>query len=654
MKEHNNIVIQALNDYLKVDKPGYGILVKGDWGCGKSFIMKRWMKIIEDELSEKEEDAEEDAVKLRPIYVSLNGISSVNQIDEALKKAISPFLHGKFMKGLGKALKLATSVALRVNVDLNGDNQPEQMVCTIDPKSLLEFDTTNVKGERILIFDDIERAKLPVDEVLGYINYYVEHVGCHVIMIGDVKKEKDEDSYKLIKEKTIGHEYTIVPETEEALEFFINEIDKEDSLGLSEKKQLISYCFMVSGVSNLRILRQSLYDYKMYVSHLPKDVTNTEEYENIKDCLLANFITVYAEFKSGNPVMENYNKQLEDESLHIATAIHTNKKPLKATPALDIQSKYKKAGLMETNRVFKQGYIECVINYLLEGETNPDFLRREIKHDRGTPWDKLGNYRVLNNKEFQKCLNNTASHLENGDFDNIDTMLYATCNMLTVIKRGTTHKYKIDQVIEWCTKHINEKYFLECKTQNDLYSLKNHAYQCMGYYQGESIAKECEELRKRIDEAFKKNVLNVKNSLTLILESLNDENVMNLLSIYEGATPDHSVSYSMSPIFSQVEPAKFVAAFVKLNNKSKFEVILFVKHHYHDAFYASNAIDFVCYYEEDMNCLPEIVKLLKDAAANKCLVDKENILYLAETLTQNCETIQALVSERNKAKDSNS
>ena len=47
MKEHNNIIIQALNDYLKIDNPGYGILIKGDWGCGKSFFVKQWKKSLE-------------------------------------------------------------------------------------------------------------------------------------------------------------------------------------------------------------------------------------------------------------------------------------------------------------------------------------------------------------------------------------------------------------------------------------------------------------------------------------------------------------------------------------------------------------------------------------------------------------------------------
>ncbi len=37
MTKHNEEVLKSLNDYLKVRKPGYAILIKGSWGCGKTY-----------------------------------------------------------------------------------------------------------------------------------------------------------------------------------------------------------------------------------------------------------------------------------------------------------------------------------------------------------------------------------------------------------------------------------------------------------------------------------------------------------------------------------------------------------------------------------------------------------------------------------------
>ena len=649
MKEHNKIILQALNDYLKIDKPGFGILIKGDWGCGKTFVIEQWKKGLKDGTLKDGTDNDDEIIKLEPIYVSLNGISSVNQIDEALNRVISPFWQGKFMKGMGKALKIVASAALRVNVNLMGDESPEQLVYTIDPRTLLELDSTKVKGHKILIFDDIERAGLPVKEVLGYINYYVEHVGCHVIMIGDVKKEKDEESFKIIKEKTIGHEYRIEPETEEALAVFVKEVDKDGKLGLAELKNLISYCFNVSGVSNLRILRQSLYDYKVYVSHLNKEVTEAEEFKDIRIYLLANFIIVYSEYKSGKFLMESFNDCLVAENCAITAAHHSNGEAPKETPAIDIQSKYDKAGLPQSHRVLNKGYVECVMNYLLEGEINIEFLQGEVKRDRSYPWERLSSYSILNNTEFKECLDQTATSLQRGDFDTLDVMLMAACSIMTVIKRELTNKYTIEKVLGWCTKYIEEKYFPSCKTLDELYSMRTHAHQCMHYYQGESITEEGKELNKRIEEAFERFMPKVDNKLTCILNLLSDENIKDLYGVYAGAIPDHSVTYSMHPILSQVDPVRFVNGYVKLSNYSKTELAQFLQYHYHQAFRPSNAKEFVHYYEDDLKKLPEIVGLLKEAAKHKRLVDKENILRLVDILTESEQTIKTLVTERDKS-----
>ena len=334
MNSHNEIIKQALNDYLQIDSPGYGVLIKGDWGCGKSFFIKQWKKSLEG----GDVDNDEEYVNLKPIYVSLNGVTNTGQIDEAIKREISPILHGKFMKGVGKAMKFAASIALRFNVDAVGDTSPEQMVCTIDPKMLLECDPTKVRGKRILIFDDMERAMMPIEETLGYINYFIEQVGCSVIIVGDDKNIEEQADYKRIKEKTIGHEYRIETETEEALSVFIDEIDHDGKLGLKDLTLSVTFCFQVSRVRNLRILRQSLFDYRLYVSHLSREIIDSKEFGDIRVYLLLNFIAVYAEYKSGKVMMERFQEQLAHETV---SRMSDNDKP-SPQEAMNLMSKYEK------------------------------------------------------------------------------------------------------------------------------------------------------------------------------------------------------------------------------------------------------------------------------------------------------------------------
>ena len=587
-------------------------------------------------------DNDEEYVNLKPIYVSLNGVTNTGQIDEAIKREISPILHGKFMKGVGKAMKFAASIALRFNVDAVGDASPEQMVCTIDPKMLLECDPTKVRGKRILIFDDMERAMMPIEETLGYINYFIEQVGCSVIIVGDDKNIEEQADYKRIKEKTIGHEYRIETETEEALSVFIDEIDHNGKLGLKDLTLLVTFCFQVSRVRNLRILRQSLFDYRLYVSHLNREITDSKEFGDIRVYLLLNFIAVYAEYKSGKVMMERFHEQLAHETV---SRMSDNDKP-SPQEAMNLMSKYEKSGLTESHRVLGQGYVACVMAYLLEGRINEEFLLQEVKRDRSTPWEKLSQYMSLSDEDFKKCLGETAGYLESGAFDQIDYLLMATCSMLSVIREGMTHNYTTGAVIGWCLKAINERFFPSCRTLDELYRQKNHAHRCLSYYQSENIMEDIKTLGKGIKEAFQSIASGKHDTLTEILNSLSDEKVEQIVPIYMHAVPDQSVTYSSHAIFAQVDPEKFVRGFTGLSNEAKVKFIQFVKHHYHQAFAASNADEFVHYYVDDLNKLPEIIHRLKDAASETSLVSKKNIEVLADTLSESATTINELLSRK--------
>ena len=74
--------------------------------------------------------------------------------------------------------------------------------------------------------------------------------------------------------------------------------------------------------------------------------------------------------------------------------------------------------------------------------------------------------------------------------------------------------------------------------------------------------------------------------------------------------------------------------------------IQFVKHHYHQAFAASNADEFVHYYVDDLNKLPEIIHRLNDAASETSLVSKKNIEVLADALSESATTITELLSRK--------
>jgi len=649
MIKHNKEVWECLNDYLKVSKPGYAVLIKGAWGCGKTYFIKRWL----DSLSDNNADNDNDVI-IKPIYVSLYGISSTNQIDEEIKRIISPILHSKAMKKVGKMLKVAISAAIRYNIDLNDNDDDDgdmKMKCTIDPKALLGSKDPHLKGNRLIVFDDLERSNMNIQEVLGYINYYVEHIGCNVVIAGDDTKLKVLNEYKSIKEKTIGREFLIDPDVDSAVENFTND---EHALGkdyLIEHKNVIIDCFNASGTNNLRLLKQSLNDFSLMINRIPKPLKERTGYVRIKSRLLANFVAVYAEEKGQEIGMDNYSEQLgEDIANQIAIDFIGHEDP-SSREMIKKHNKYKIAGLTEKYNALAPDYVDCVLAYLRTGKIKLAFLTNELQKDENKPWDILENYMSLENDVLTKNVDLNVGYLENGDFKSVDQMLRSATVMLRLIHWGLCPKYNTDKVICWCTKIMKEKFYGKCKTQNELHNVRNHVLTCMNYNTMGNSLKEYEGFMTAIDDIFKEKKDNLKNDLTVILESLCDDSLDDLYRIYGGPTPDHSTNYSNSAIFAKVEPKKFVMSFVALKNESKSKVVSFIVSHYSEALNIQNLEDMVHHYIDDLKTLPSIITLLEHEAENCQLVDKLNISRLKNNLEKSVEKINMANTDRQKRMD---
>lgn len=83
--------------------------------------------------------------------------------------------------------KAASKIALKYDID--GDGKDEGSVtCDLDSILLLKEENSEIKGNKILIFDDLERCDVKLETLLGYINYFSEHCKCKVIIIGDENK----------------------------------------------------------------------------------------------------------------------------------------------------------------------------------------------------------------------------------------------------------------------------------------------------------------------------------------------------------------------------------------------------------------------------------------------------------------------------------
>lgn len=173
-------------------------------------------------ITEWDEDtiSDNEGIVLKPIYISLNGVSKIESVNKLIKEALNPFLYSKGVEAVKNIFKGVVKASVKVDLDSLTDNEDKYSLSfDINPFSLLSTNNTEIKGKKVLIFDDIERCKIDIDELFGYINNFVEHLTCKVILIGDEEKikslyEAESDikskiQYKDFKEKLIGQTFLI-------------------------------------------------------------------------------------------------------------------------------------------------------------------------------------------------------------------------------------------------------------------------------------------------------------------------------------------------------------------------------------------------------------------------------------------------------------
>jgi DNA polymerase III delta prime subunit len=276
--DRNRHIREYLHYYVKLPQPPhYAVLINGPWGIGKTFVVRKILK----------EQFKDDPTGYT--YVTLYGLTSTEEIDIALLEAHFPAW--RLVKAAGR---VTDSLLKKLGLDLNAD---------IKPADILRKDK-----ERLYVFDDLERCSMSIDQVLGYINGFVEHNDCRVVIVANEKEIKD-PAYANKREKLIGKVLQVQPVTEEALDDFISKLKTKAARELlTSRKSEILAIYDQSGFNNLRILQQSLWDFERLVKVIDPS------YLDLKDAitaLLQLFLALSFEFKSGTIMEDDLSDRLD-------------------------------------------------------------------------------------------------------------------------------------------------------------------------------------------------------------------------------------------------------------------------------------------------------------------------------------------------------
>jgi hypothetical protein len=408
----NKHIEEYLDYYIGLETPpAYAILLRGKWGSGKSWFIKDFIK----------KRIQEDY-----IYVSLYGVTSYTEIEDAFFQQLHPILASKGMKLAGKIIKGLIKTTIKVDLDHDGkdDGQINSSIPDINlPNFLKNIDS------KILIFDDLERCSIEISNIMGYINQFVENNGLKVIVLANedeiIKSDKNNSttdgskSYLSIKEKLIGRSFDVSTDFEAALEDFIIQIPSETSREfINKKKYLLEELFFLAGYNNLRHLRQTIFDFGRFYDIIPEKAQTKKD---LMEHVLNLFFSISFELKKGKITEEDlrflfyptYNKLNKTEEKSITQLIRDK------YPIFSLYSHPIEIDLWIS--LFKYGTVEK--ESLKTSILSSNYFKEEMKPE----WIKLWYFYDLNDDEFDEVFKRIYQEIENNKVEDKYELLQIIC-----------------------------------------------------------------------------------------------------------------------------------------------------------------------------------------------------------------------------------
>lgn len=475
----NNEILGILNEYEKNPKKRYAILIDGDWGSGKTYFIKnQYIKGDKNKL-----------------YISLYGVKNKEEINSKIYYSIlgNVIKDNKHKKAIEKAIEKAKKVSKEVGKFAKPVTLSVKNIFNIDLTGLEKVDVSSVISlfkdikEYILVFDDLERCDIPINEVLGYINEYVEHKGAKVIIVAneneinklnyddnyelkvisclnDKIKFEDEEKrgketekvtinklksrvevlyeenkkYKAIKEKLVGFTIKYEPDISDIYEHIIKDYsEKNEELYIflqKNKKDLIN----IMKVNQCKNIRTMVYIFDVFetIYNTVKDIINKE---TIIKLIFKNTIFCAIGLKKGieidkilNGSMCNVSVSLYEDRIYYGKSYFT---------AFDFVNDFIYTGKLDENNILK------TIDYY--NELKFDDLEEE------DPFYYLQKYWVLNDQEIEDVLNKIHENIKKGIYHY--KLFPKIINYLSRIEKLNFKVDLINEIVEEMINILKEK-----------------------------------------------------------------------------------------------------------------------------------------------------------------------------------------------------
>ena len=331
-------LVESILDYVRADYTDYAIMINGEWGSGKTYFWNNKIRNKIDSLSF-------NGKKYTTIYMSLYGISNLEDISKKIYIETTQLMDKNMKKYMSTHEKTVVPEYAKTGLDM------AHSFGLMHNSDKIDYDKFFSTDDKVLCFDDLERANVDVIDILGYINNFVEHDHIKTIIIcnekelatklkssnlemktfiatylldkeGDLLKsdkpmvekigEKIEhvfdkaNDYERIKEKLIGETFEYAPQFSYIINGLLMRYESNPDLirFLREHTNLITNTFIKSGTRNLRILKHALNDFKKIFETVNKFYPNTNI--RVLQTMLIFTIAVSFEIKAGKITKDKF------------------------------------------------------------------------------------------------------------------------------------------------------------------------------------------------------------------------------------------------------------------------------------------------------------------------------------------------------------
>ena len=225
-------IIEELVHYCKNSDPIGALLLSGEWGSGKTYL-------IEHDLSDA---LGSDYVIVR---ISLFGVNNVSALHDAItRKWLSscyPLMSRIALrkekadeyKGIQRFINSFVKKANPIVADAADAISSVNIMNMVNVRPIFEDMKTHKKRKAILVFDDMERSNINMTELLGVINDYCENQNFNTIIVANLRYlmlnlKGDLNVFKTLKEKTITHTVLYQPDYKSIIHKIITDKDWRD------------------------------------------------------------------------------------------------------------------------------------------------------------------------------------------------------------------------------------------------------------------------------------------------------------------------------------------------------------------------------------------------------------------------------------------